>query len=378
MLATCRSLHEAGYDVAAASFTSLAPTQWSRACKWRPHILDVCVDADLFVEQLREELTRRSYAALIPGSDAALLAISSRRERLEPLTALGLPAPSAIERAFSRQSLAEAAGPAGLIPAESILCTGLEQAAVAADKLGFPVVLKSATIASADEHGAVGAPKGQIAPTEAHLEQAASAFHDPFLIQRYVRGNVLSFGGVMAQGHLLSVSVARYQRMWPPESGSVTFGETISSPPELEEMVSRLLVAIGWEGIFELELIRLGPRSFVPIDLNPRPYGSMALANAAGAPLAAVWCDWLLTRGSSPLRARPGVRYRWEDGDLRHLRWQLQRGNYRLAAEPLRPHRRVIHAHYRNTDPLPLLARGIYLARKITPTTGGRRLLAKL
>jgi predicted ATP-grasp superfamily ATP-dependent carboligase len=135
----------------------------------------------------------------------------------------------------------------------------------------------------------------------------------------------------------------------------------VPSPPALEDMVERLLAVIGWEGIFELELIQSGPRHFVPIDFNPRPYGSMALATAAGVPLATIWCDWLLGRRPQPARARPGCRYRWEDGDLRHLAWQLRRRHYGAAVASLRPHRDVTHAHFKLTDPLPLLASGLYL-----------------
>jgi predicted ATP-grasp superfamily ATP-dependent carboligase len=366
MLAACRSLHQAGYDVTATSFTALAPAQWSRSCKRRRRVVDVREDAHRFVEQLRQELTRRSYAVLIAGSDSSLLAISRGRTQLQELTELGLPAPFVVERALSRASLAEAAGQAGLVPAVSIRCTGVEQALAAARRIGFPIVLKSPEAASASDHTVPGAPKGQTVTTEADLADAASAFRDGLLVQRWVKGNLISFGGVIAAGRLLGVAVSRYRRMWPPDSGSVTFGETIPSPPELEGMVQRLMLAIEWEGIFELELIQSGPGSFVPIDLNPRPYGSMALATAAGAPLAAIWCDWL--RGCEVLRlARtcPGRRYRWEDGDLRHMGWQLRHRHGRAAAAALRPHRDVVHAHFQTADPLPLLARGLYLGKRI-------------
>jgi predicted ATP-grasp superfamily ATP-dependent carboligase len=367
MLAVCRSLHQAGYDVAAASFNVPATTHWSRACRWRPRLPDPRNDSDGFLEQLRHELTRRSYAALIPGSDGSLLAISRGRERLAGLTETGLPPAAIVERACSRQSLADTAAGVGLTPAVSIPCTGFDQASVAAQELGFPVVLKSAHIAGADAQGISGAPKGQIVSTAADLAQALRAFDgEDLLVQRCVRGDLISFGGVAAGGELLGVAVSRYLRMWPPDSGSVAFGETIPVPPHLEESVRGLLAAIGWEGIFELELIRSGAEDFVPIDLNPRPYGSIALAAAAGAPLAAIWCDWLRghRRSAQPLHARPGCRYRWEDGDLRHLGWQLQHRNYRAALAPLRPHRGVTHAHFQIADPLPLFALGLYLGRK--------------
>jgi len=365
MLAVCRSLRQGGYDVTATSSTMLAPAQWSRSCARRLRIVDARSDASQFVEQLRRELSRRSYATLIAGSDSALLAISQRRERLRELTELGLPAPATIERVLSRESLAEAAEQTGLVPAVSIACVDIEQALTAARRLGFPVVLKATKAASPSNQAVRGAPKGQIVSTEADLVRRAHAFPDGLLIQRWAGDDLISFGGVIGDGRLLGVAVSRYRRTWPPDGGSVAFGETIPPPARLQEMVERLLIAIGWEGIFELELIESAPGVFVPIDLNPRPYGSMTLAAAAGAPLARIWCDWLLGRDSQPAYARAGYRYRWEDGDLRHAIWQLRRGHLRSALGPLRPHRGVIHAHFKGSDPLPLLARGLYMGKML-------------
>jgi predicted ATP-grasp superfamily ATP-dependent carboligase len=372
MLATCRSLRRGGYEVTAASSTMFAPAQWSRSCARRVRIVDARTDANRFVEQLRRELIRHSYATLIAGSDSALLAISRQRESLSELTELGLPSPTVIERVLNRESLAEAAAQTGLVPAVSIRCVGVEEALAAANQLGFPVVIKATKAASPSGEAVAGAPKGQIVSCEADLALRAQAFPDGLLIQRWAGDDLISFGGVIGGGRLLGVAVSRYRRMWPPDSGSVAFGETIAAPARLEEMVRQLLITIGWEGIFELELIQSAPGEFVPIDLNPRPYGSMTLASAAGAPLAAIWCDWLLGRDPRPVHARAGYRYRWEDGDLRHVFWQLRRGRFRSALEPLRPHRGVVHAHFQGSDPLPLLARGLYLGKILWQDTRGQ------
>jgi predicted ATP-grasp superfamily ATP-dependent carboligase len=371
MLAACRSLQRAGYDVGAASYTQLAPAQWSRSCRWRVRVLDPRRDTSGFVAQLRAALTRRPYATLIPGSDSALLAISREREHLSDLTELGLPAHAVVERALSRTHLTEAARKAGLTVITSIRCADLDEALTAARSLGFPVVLKSIDAAFAGAGTVSGAPKGRLVGSEAELRREASDFHAGLLLQPVVPGEPISFAGVIAAGRLRAVAVARYLRMWPANGGSVAFAETIATTPALEQRVCALLAEIGWEGIFELELIRTGARDakdFVPIDLNPRPYGSMALAAAAGAPLAAIWCDWLLHKEAraddQPVRARAGVRYRWEDGELRHLAWQLRHRHLRAALIPLRPRRGITHAHLQLDDPLPLLARVAYLSKR--------------
>ena len=386
MLAAIRSLQRAGYDVGGASHTRLAPGQWSRSCRWRARVADPRVDAELFVEQLRAELQRRPYDILLAGSDGALLAISRGRERLQDLAELGLLSPAVVERSLTRECLAQAAARAGMTTATSIRCAGIEQALAAADQLGFPLALKSIHAATADAHAVAAAPKGRIVHSASDLIEALPGFPGEQLLQRYVTGDLISFAGVVARGRLLGCAVARYRRTWPPDGGSVSFGETIVPPPGLVEMARRLLADIGWEGIFELELIHVPPEgSFVPIDLNPRPYGSLALAAAAGAPLAAIWCDWLLRHGddaattttttdgaandavaaqAQPVCARPGFSYRWEDGDLRHMWHELRAGRWRAALAPLRPHRGVTHAHFQRSDPLPLLARALYLGKR--------------
>lgn len=371
MLAVCRSLHAGGYAVTAASSTRLASAQWSRCCSRRLRVVDPRRSSTQFVEQLRDELKSRSYRALIAGSDSALLAISEQRERLQTLTELGLPDRSVLERAMSRECLAQAADQAGLPVAASLRCENVEQAVTAGERLGFPVAIKSTQAARGAEHAVHSVPKGRVVSTTAELAEAAAGFVGDMLVQRWVRGDVVSLGGVFAGGRLLGAATSRYRRMWPPTSGSVTFSETIAPPPGLLDAVRRLMLVVGWEGIFELELIQASPNELVPIDLNPRPYGSLALAQAAGVPLAALWCDWLTRRspeqaaGSGTVLARPGMRYRWEDGDFRNALWQLRHGHLGAALRPLRPYSKVTHAHFRLTDPLPLLARTLHLGQRL-------------
>jgi predicted ATP-grasp superfamily ATP-dependent carboligase len=363
MLAACRSLSAAGYAVSAAAFSRFAAAHGSRCCAERLRITDPAVDGERFIEDLARELAADRCAVLLPGSDRALLAISHWRERLEGLTRIGLPEPALLARALDREVLAVSAAAAGLSPPQSIRCTGPEEAIAAARTLGFPVILKSLHTVQLSGATVQQAPPSRRSATETELAAAIPAHEDTFLVQRTERGAPLSFAGVVAGDRLLAVAVARYRRTWPPDAGNVAFAETVDPPATLPEMVRELVVDIGWQGIFELELIETDDGRFVPIDLNPRPYGSMALAVAAGAPLAAIWCDWLLGREPRAVRARPGVRYRWEDADLRHLAWQLQRGNYRAAAHVLRPRRHVVHAHFQLADPLPLLMRALYVTR---------------
>jgi hypothetical protein len=71
-------------------------------------------------------------------------------------------------------------------------------------------------------------------------------------------------------------------------------------------------------GLVELQYLRDDDGRRWLIDLNGRFYGSMALANAAGANLADAWARSALGRPLPSLPdGRPGVRFLWTAGDLR-------------------------------------------------------------
>ena len=91
------------------------------------------------------------------------------------------------------------------------------------------------------------------------------------------------------------------------------------------------------------------------IDFNPRLYGSMALAIAAGTDLPVLWVDSMLGRPCSVEIARPGHRYRLEEAELQNAMVRVGRGDLLGALSILRPRRNVTHAFFRWDDPAPFV-----------------------
>ena len=366
VLGACRGLTSAGYRVCAVARLRPAATHWSRACAERVTLPDPRVSVERFVEGLEALLRTGRYEVLIPGSDAALMVVSEHRERLEPWTRLGLPSREAVSRCVDKLALLEAAAAAGLAAPASRRCAGLEEAQDAASELGFPVVVKPARSFAAANGGLRQQGVTVVADTAA-LAAAVPAFAAPFVVQRFEQAQFVSCTGVIADGELLALTTSRVTRLWPPGAGMHAFAETVTAPEALPGRVRTLLGSLGWQGIFQLQLLELADGRLAVIDLNPRVFASIALDADAGANLAAVWCDWLLGRTPAPVTARPDRRYRWEEGDLCNFAWQLRHRRLRAAARVLLPRRRVTHAWFRATDPGPLLARGINLAARKTP-----------
>jgi predicted ATP-grasp superfamily ATP-dependent carboligase len=364
-VAAIRSLRAAGYEVAAiaAPFPAPAPAHWSRACAERIHLAHPRADPDGFAAGLAALVAGDRYAALLPAGDASLLAISRHRQRIEPHVRVGLPSHETVERALDKDGLAAEAARAELAAPATIQCRDYPEAAAAVGEFGLPVVIKP--VRSVFRAG--GATHQQSSRVVADFNSLAALVPDygtPFLIQRREQGAVYSCAGVRTGDGLLGLALSRYLRTWPPEGGNVSCSESVEPIPELIARVEALLAEIGWEGIFELELIRRPNGSFATIDFNPRIYGSIALAGAAGAPLAALWCNWLLGREARPSTARAGVVYRWEDAELRNLWCELRRRSLRRAVAVARPRRSVVYAHLAASDPGPLAARVLFLARR--------------
>lgn len=271
---------------------------------------------------------------------------------------LGLPGDGTVERCTDKIELARLALEAGLSAPDAVVCASREEAHAAAERFGFPAVLKPRRTVFRDGE-TIRHLASALVEDPAALDARLGEAGMPCLVQRREQGPIVSIAGVFAAGKLLAIASSRYLRTWPAEAGPVSFSRSIEPSPQLRGSVAGLLTALGWEGIFELETIERGEGDYAVLDFNPRVYGSLALAVKAGAPLPAVWCDWLLKGKEASLTARPGVFYRWEDADLRNALACLRAGHPARAAAILRPRRHVAHAYFRWHDPMPLVVRAL-------------------
>jgi predicted ATP-grasp superfamily ATP-dependent carboligase len=355
VLAACRGLEAGGYQVTAVAGERPAAAHWSRACREQIAAPDPRIDRAAFAEVLGEALGRSDYDVLLPGSDAALLAISEHRDRLGG-AAVGLPDHEVVRRCLNKLNVIDAAPAAGLGSPETYRCESAYEAATAAGRIGYPVLIKPWTSVVPEGQG-IRQHASRLVDDPGELALAVDEFGVPLLVQRRVAGEVHSLAGVRAGGETVAIAFSRYRRTWPPDAGNVSCSDTLKVPADLRHQVEVLLDELGCEGIFEVELIRDSHGRFTVIDLNPRIYGSLELAIRAGAPLPSIWCDWLLGEPAAPSEARPGVRYRWEDAEARNVLHLFRTGRIREAASVMRPHAGTAHAYFRLGDPAPLVAR---------------------
>jgi predicted ATP-grasp superfamily ATP-dependent carboligase len=369
-LAACRGLHAAGYEVEAAASRRLSVAHWSRSCERRVWLPDPRREPQSYVEALAAQLRRRSYDVMLPGSEASLIRISEHRDAFEPHVSIGLPAHDVVLRSLDKVVLLAEAAAAGLTPPPSRACESADDAAGATRELGYPVIAKpQRTFAQRD--GQLLERTVHLARDDIELERAVVSLGTPLVVQRYLaRPRIIFCAAVKSGERLLGFTVARFVRTWPPDAGSAAMAVTVDPPAGLEARVLDFVSRIGWKGVFQLQLLELDHRRFGLIDLNPRLFASLSLALRAGANLPGIWADQLLDRKSTATGgARPGIRYRWEDGEVRYLIRHALSGDVREVLAVLRPYRRVAHPYFELFDPVPLAVQGLVLALDRTGST---------
>lgn len=327
-LAAVRALSAAGHHpmVARSGRWSLAASS-----RWCRRVVDVGPpDGSGFAAAVERTAADIGTSVVLPASDGALLA-------------LGAP----VSHLLDKTRLLDAARAAGIPMPETSVFGSAEQLLAAADELPFPIVVKLPI-------SRVPARKVE----DASGLRAAPPGPGPFLVQPFIDEPLWAVGGVVWKGRLVAAVHQRYLRTWPVDCGTSSAATTIEPDRAIEERILGLLD--GYDGIFQAQFAG----RFL-LDLNPRVYGSMPLAVAAGANLPAILCD--LVRGGEvdEVRARPGVGYRWVEGDLRALRALVRAGRLDIVAalRALAPRRGSAHSVLTLRDPGPFFARLLYAVR---------------
>lgn len=328
-LAAVRALAGAGYAVAVTVSGRRSLAAAARGCARAVPV--PAADQPGYAEAVAAEVARRAYVTVMPASDAALVA-------------LGLPGHDRI----AKDVLADRAAAVGLPAVPSRRFDSAEELRAAARTITFPAVVKP-TLSRSPARLLSGA-----------AELDAVQGPGPYLVQPYLSGQMRAVGGVVRAGRLVGAVHQSYLRTWPVRCGTSCAAVTTAPDPASETALVALLD--GYDGIFQAQF-----RDGHLLDLNVRVYGSLPLAVASGVNLAALHCA-VVTGEDPPLRrARPGVAYRWLEGDLRHVAAQMRAGRLSLrpAWSALRPRRGTVHSVLSVRDPRPGLARLRYVLQTV-------------
>jgi D-aspartate ligase len=291
------------------------------------------------LERLGSSRAGEQPAFLLPCTDAAVMTISSHRERLEPYFRFVLPPADVLTRLMDKVAFAEHAQRTGLPIPPTAVIRSLADAEAAARTLEYPVAVKPGL-------------KTQtwLANTREKVFEAADAdellavYHrvrewTPELIaQSWVPGGEDALYSCNAyfdrDGTPQATFIARKIRQWPPDTGTSSLGVEVREDAVLEAAI-RLFTSSGYRGLAYLEMKRDerdGRFSIIEPNLG-RPTGRSAIAERGGVELLlTAYCDALgLPLPEERTQRYRGVKWIYWRHDLQAAAVAMGRGTLSLG-----------------------------------------------
>jgi D-aspartate ligase len=274
---------------------------------------DPGTDRDSYVAFLRElgDAIGRP-TPLIPTHDPPVNAIGAHSELLGDRFLYPFPVAEALARVQSKREQLERASAAGVAIPETTHPRSLEEALAAADRVGYPLLVKPSNPdgfrrrfhrqAFRCEHAAeLERAYGDAEPFEPMVQELIPGGDD----ELYTVGSYVS-----ADGAVLGVFSGRKLRQSPPGVGTCRVGEAVWVQ-EAVDAALRLLRAFDFHGVSQVEFKR-DPRDgrFKLMEVNPRFWLWHGLAAALGVDFTRIAYLDLLGRPPAPVTTE-GKRGRW-------------------------------------------------------------------
>lgn len=293
-------------------------------------------ETDAFIDRLievGEALDRQ--AVLYPTNDDWLLAILRHADRLRPYYHIPFPDHETVDRILDKTRLYEEVRRLGIALPESHVLHDHDWETVR-DAIEYPVIFKPAHQRAF--YDAFGVKVYRIDDAETLTRVYEKTRPHKVLVQEIVppeAATFLSLGSLVGRdGSLRAAFVGAKREQYPAGFGTACLVDSADAPEVIEEG-GRLLGALGYHGVSELEYIhdaRDGVHKV--IDLNTRVWKWIGLPIAAGVDLP--WLTYAEATGTSPdTQPAPPASGRSDAPVLprRHVRWVHAQDYIRLRTD---------------------------------------------
>lgn len=235
-------------------------------------------DARRAADELRDLVSQSDATAVMAVDDSSVWLTDTVSD------SLGVPivgaTGDAAQLALDKRLQVERARAAGFLVPHSVQCNSIEDAL---PTVTCPCVAKPALAVRLSSGRLVKGP----ARACASVQELRAAFEElkpfgPLLVQERISGSGAGVFGLADENGVGCWSAHRRLRMMNPGGSGASACVSVSPNPETQAAAERLVRSVGWRGMFMVELLRdkAGREWF--IELNGRPWGSMALARHAG------------------------------------------------------------------------------------------------
>jgi predicted ATP-grasp superfamily ATP-dependent carboligase/protein-tyrosine-phosphatase len=294
-LAIARSLGRRGVEVHAAPSDFSSPALRSRYIAGVHRLPPYPLDARAWETALARLIADHDFRKVVPTSDSGLFMLRHHAEALGR-ERIGIANEAALEIFSDKANTRALAERHGVAVARGKLLASGEKAGDLADALGLPLVLK---------------PRASYALGDIATKRSAIMVRDPAELDRQLRSG--AWDGCVAESFFPGIGVGlsvlaregrilfayQHRRLFESsETGASTRRVSEPADPALLAAAGPLAAAARLHGVamFEFRVDRRAGRH-VLLEVNPRFWGSLPLAVAAGADFPALWWDLALHDG---------------------------------------------------------------------------------
>jgi hypothetical protein len=258
---------------------------------------------------------------LFPLDDTALW-MSNELTLKESWILVGPGKPGA-DLALNKQRQTRLACEAGFRVPETGVVRSAREAIALSEQVGFPLVLKPVECTPV-RNGRKIARRTWLCANPGEFDSALRQWQEsiPLLLQKYIIGVGEGVFGLATQEGVEAWSAHRRLRMMNPHGSGASACVSIPLDHSVRQNTEALIGHAKWTGLFMVELLRDRSGEVWFVELNGRPWGSMALARRQGLEYPAWSASMALAHGShvGPTRsASPGIVCRNLGRELMHL-----------------------------------------------------------
>ncbi|MFZ1008096.1 MAG: ATP-grasp domain-containing protein [Candidatus Sulfotelmatobacter sp.] len=323
-LAFVRSAGKAGHWVAVGTNVgAFAAAQLSRYSKLSFSYPISTEDMHGFVEAVLDFINQNAVDLVVPVTDWTLLPLSEYRERFKHICKVALPPASSIGQVVDKYQTLRIAKSVGIkIPKTWLIESPGDLVSLRGIK--FPLVVKDRfSLRWHDGRAVFGGVSYAYSREELEIQvsQRLMAAGD-VLVQEFITGVGIGFSCFIASEEVRLPFQWKRVREVDPRGSASSCRESISLDEQIKNDSSQLIRRIGFEGIAMVEYKRIAAKPDpVLMEINGRPWGSIALPIASGVDYPRYLIDWYLQGALPPKNKtyRTGITCRRMVGELTHL-----------------------------------------------------------
>ncbi|HEV2866099.1 MAG TPA: ATP-grasp domain-containing protein [Allosphingosinicella sp.] len=327
-LAVARSLGRKGVEVHAAPSDLASPALKSRFVAASHRLPPYALGPEAWADAVAALADRERFALILPTSDASLLMLMHHADRIGR-SRLAIPNPEAAAAFTDKAETRRLAFAHGVPVCAGRLLTRDEEADDLVRSFGLPLVLKPRR--SWDPDAVEGKRSARIVRSVEAVESAlAGGLADDWIVESFFRGVGVGVSVLASEGEI-TTAIQHRRLNEENETGPSTRRTSEPLDPRLLGWVRELARATRLTGVAMFEFRwEPGKGRHVLLEVNPRFWGSLPLAVAAGADFPALLYDLHCARPQPPhFDYRHGLIKADLTGEYRRLA-----GRFELAPSP--------------------------------------------